>query len=218
MAIAASRGHAEAVSILVAFGADAGGKMQNGRAALHHVGLGGDTNAPAELTVLRHFIGGLRAAGQLDAFAGWNDALGDNGDSPLDLLQTEAAQNSDDMAAKRELQKLLWEGGSRCATPADKIYCQIPRERSRIAAAYLAGDGLTVRGRDFRGTVFVFSSPPAELAAQLAAMGWEALLASSEEEFVVLRTRQPLPSDSAGGVYGDGVCGSGRGRGSDIRH
>ena len=194
VAIAASRGHAEAVSILVAFGADAGGKMQNGRAALHYVGLGGDTNAPAQLTVLRHFIGGLRAAGKLDAFAGWNDALGDNGDSPLDLLQTGAAQNSDDMAAKRELQKLLWEGGSRCATPADKTYCQVPRE-SRIAAAYLAGDGLTVSGRDFRGTVFVFSSPPPELAAQLATTGWEALLASSEEEFVVLRTRQPLPSD-----------------------
>ena len=195
VAIAASRGHAEAVSILVAFGADAGGKMQNGRAALHHVGLGGDTNAPAQLTVLRHFIGGLRAAGKLDAFAGWNDALGDNGDSPLDLLQTGAARNSDDMAAKRELQKLLWEGGSRCATPADKTYCQVPREE-RIAATYLAGDGLTVSGRDFRGTVFAFSSPSAESAARLAAAGWEAKLASSEEEFVILRTRRPLPSDA----------------------
>ena len=191
VAIAAARGHAEAVSILVTFGADAGGKTSNNRAALHHIGRGSGDDAPGRLTVLRYFIGGLRAAGKLDTFAGWND--GSFG-RPLDVLQNYAPKPTD--AAAREIQKLLWEGGSRCATPAAKTYCQIPREE-RLAAAYSAGSGLTVRGRDFRGTVFVFSPPSAELNMSLAASGWRTTLESSEEEFLILRTREPEPSDTS---------------------
>ena len=185
VAIAAARGHAEAVSVLVTFGADAGGKTSNGRAALHHVGRGSGDDAPGRLTVLRYFIGGLRAAGKLDTFAGWNAGSGIG--FPLDILQNHAPKPTD--AAAREIQKLLWEGGSRCATQGAKTYCQIPREE-RLVAAYSAGSGLTVRGRDFRGTVFVFSPPSAELNMSLAASGWRATLESSGEEFVILRTPQ----------------------------
>ena len=192
VAIAAARGHAEAVSILVTFGANAGGKTSNNRAALHHIGRGSGDDAPGRLTVLRYFIGGLRAAGKLDTFAGWND--GSFG-RPLDVLQNYAPKNPTNAAA-REIQKLLWEGGSRCVTPAAKTYCQIPREE-RLAAAYSEGSGLTVRGRDFRGTVFVFSPPSAELNMSLAASGWRTTLESSEEEFVILRTREPEPSDTS---------------------
>ena len=192
VAIAAVRGHAEAVSILVTFGADAGGKTSNDRAALHHIGRGSGDDAPGRLTVLRYFIGGLRAAGKLDTFAGWNAGSGIG--FPLDILQNYAPKPTD--AAAREIQKLMWEGGSRCATPAAKTYCQIPREE-RLAAAYSAGSGLTVRGRDFRGTVFVFSPPSAELNMSLAASGWRTTLESSEEEFLILRTREPLPSDTS---------------------
>ena len=158
------------------------------------LGRGSDTDAPSQLTVLRYFIGGLRAAGMLDAFAGWN--AGSDIGRPLEALHGNAVKNSGNLAAKRETQKLLWEGGARCEHPADKTYCQIPREE-QIAAAYSAGDGLTVRGRDFRGTVFVFSPPSAESAARLAAAGWRTTLESSEEELVILRTRQPLPSDAS---------------------
>ena len=191
VAIAASRGHAEAVSVLVTLGAAADGKSQNNRAALHHVGRGSDVNAPGQLTVLRYFIGGLRAAGKLDTFAGWNDGV--NTSRPLDLLQDHAPKPTN--AAARETQKLLWEGGSRCATSVDRTYCQIPREE-RLAAAYSEGSGLTVRGRDFRGTVFVFSPLSAELNMSLAASGWRTTLESSEEEFVILRTREPELSDT----------------------
>ena len=192
VAIAAARGHAEAVSILVTFGADAGGKTSNDRAALHHIGRGSGDDAPGRLTVLRYFIGGLRAAGKLDTFAGWNAGSGIG--FPLDVLQNYAPKNPTNAAA-REIQKLLWEGGSRCGTPGAKTYCQIPREE-RLAAAYSAGSGLTVRGRDFRGTVFVFSPLSAELNMSLAASGWRTTLESSEEEFLILRTREPLPSDT----------------------
>ena len=194
VAIAASRGHAEAVSVLVTLGADAGGKSQNNRAALHHVGRGSEDDAPGQLKVLRYFIGGLRAADKLDTFAGWNDEV--NTSRPLDLLQNNAVKNSSHLAAKRETQKLLWEGGSRCATQGAKTYCQIPREE-RLAAGYSAGSGLTVKGSDFRGTVFVFSPLSAELNMSLAASGWRTTLKSSEEEFVIMRTREPLPSDTS---------------------
>ena len=193
VAIAAARGHAEVVSILVTFGADAGGKTSNDRAALHHIGRGSGDDAPGRLTILRYFIGGLRAAGKLDTFAGWNAGSGIG--FPLDVLQNYAPKNPTNAAA-REIQKLLWEGGSRCGAPAAKTYCQIPREE-RLAAAYSAGSGLTVRGRDFRGTVFVFSPPSAELNMSLAASGWRTTLESSEEEFLILRTREPLPSDTS---------------------
>ena len=176
------------------FGADAGGKSQNNRAALHHVGRGSEDDAPGQLKVLRYFIGGLRAADKLDTFAGWNDEV--NTSRPLDLLQNNAVKNSSHLAAKREIQKLLWEGGSRCATQGAKTYCQIPREE-RLAAGYSAGSGLTVKGSDFRGTVFVFSPPSAELNMSLAASGWRTTLKSSEEEFVILRTREPEPSDTS---------------------
>ena len=90
------------------------------------------------------------------------------------------------------MQRLLYEAGGRCN--GGGIYCNVPRE-SLFAAAYAAGDGLTVRGRDFRGTVFVYSAPSAELNVSLAAGGWRATLESSGEEFVILRTRQQSSLD-----------------------
>ena len=197
VALAAQKGFPELVSILVTFGLDPGGTYAapNNRGVLHLVGRNSDVSAPLQLRILRHWIGGLRVAGKLDAFFGWNDKVNIGGPrGPLEALQVYAPKPTD--AAAREIQKLLWEGGSRCETPAGLTYCQVPRE-SRFAAAYSAGDGLTVRGRDFRGTVFVYSAPSAELNVSLAALGWRATLESSGEEFVILRTRQQSSLDAS---------------------
>ena len=196
VALAAQSGFPELVSILVTFGMDPGGTYAapNNRGVLHLVGRNSDVSAPLQLRILRHWIGGLRAAGKLDSFFGWNNKANIGGlRGPLEALQLYAPKPTD--AAARETQKLLWEGGSRCDNPAGLTYCQVPRE-SRFAAAYSAGDGLTVRGRDFRGTVFVYSAPSAELNMSLAASGWRATLGSSGEEFVILRTRQQSSLDA----------------------
>ena len=197
VALAAQKGFPELVSILVTFGMDPGGTYAapNNRGVLHLVGRNSDRSAPLQLRILRHWIGGLRVAGKLDSFSGWNDKANIGGlRGPLSALQIYAPKPTG--VAAREIQKLLWEGGARCETPADLTYCQIPRE-SRFAAAYSAGDGLTVRGRDFRGTVFVYSAPSAELNVSLAASGWRATLESSGEEFVILRTRQQSSLDAS---------------------
>ena len=161
------------VSVLLVFGGEPGRAERDNRSVLHHAAAGGGENARVQLRLLRHFLGGLDAAGKAGDFDGWN-AAGDGGANPprpLDLLNDSAGAPTAD---KLEIQALLYERGARCAAPAGKSYCGIPDEvvRVPINAPKKSGEVLTVTSRDFGGASFELLLPDAEVMATLSARGW----------------------------------------------
>ena len=189
--VAAVQGHAEAVSVLLAFGADPSGRLDNGRQVLHIVGRGADskTAAPAQLRILRHFIGGLEAAGKAELFGGWN-AGADIG-RPLDALQNYGAHIPEDQISKREMQALLYERGARCVNPGVRAYCQIPVEVRLISTADLptSGAALTVTARYYGGASFGMRLPNASALATLTRRGWAMELLTDPPQRVGCRER-----------------------------
>ena len=196
--IAASLGRAELVSILLTFGVNPGGRTQNDRNVLHHIGRGSANNAPSLLRVLRHFLGGLGVAGKGESFDGWNAPS--NIGIPLDLLDVYADDTAADLAEKREIQELLYERGARCSgAPGLRAYCQIPIER-RGAPAHApetVGGVLTLVARDFGGAVFDFAPLERDALAALAAGGWRLDLVSAAlpRQAVLTRIRASAPGD-----------------------
>ena len=173
LAQAATSGHAAAVSILLTFGADPDGRLADERGVLHLVGWNSNATAPLQLRILRHFIGGLEVAGKTGSFDGWNsDPAGEDYGRPLDALQDRGAGIQEDLAAKREIQALLYERGAECEIPGNKTFCQIPEVSLPVAIPAATGDALTVTVRDFGGTSFDLSLPDADAIATLNARGW----------------------------------------------
>ena len=171
MGLAGSKGYAEAVSVLLVFGADPDGRTGDNRSVLHHAAAGSGENAPVQLRLLRHFLGGLDAAGKAGAFDGWNAANPPNLPRPLDALNDNAGKATAD---KLEIQALLYERGARCAAPAGKPYCETPGETVRVPInPPESGDILTVTSRDFGGETFELLLPDAEAMATLSARGWQ---------------------------------------------
>ena len=196
--IAANLGRAELVSILLTFGVNPGGRTQNDRNVLHHIGRRSANNAPSLLRVLRHFLGGLGVAGKGESFDGWNAPS--NIGIPLDLLDVYADDTAADLAEKREIQELLYERGARCSgAPGLRAYCQIPIER-RGAPAHApetVGGVLTLVARDFGGAVFDFAPLERDALAALAAGGWrlDFVSAALPRQAVLTRIRASAPGD-----------------------
>ena len=154
VAHAAARRHGGAVSVLITFGMDPQGRSANpNRMALHHVGRGADNYAPDMLEVLRHFIGALSVAGELEGFDGWN-AGADLG-PPLLALDANARNTGDaNLSSKMEIHSLMYERGARCGVvPPEARYCGVPVERVE-APAPLSGPALTITARTVAGAEF----------------------------------------------------------------
>ena len=187
-------GHAEAVSVLVAAGFDpnleADGYYPLSWIALF--GAAGERDGDAGLNVtpdmpevLRHFIGGLHAAGLADSFDGWNAASLYG--APLDDLNEN--QRPDNPAAN-EVHALMYERGGRCADSEGVRFCEVPVENVLAgSAADFSGPVLTLFARDFGGAVFSMPAPDSEKTAELAASGWtlHADSSASPERVVLFR-------------------------------
>ena len=196
LAAAAESGHAAAVSVLLTFGVNPDGRDSNNRGVLHIVGQSGGSSAPAQLQVLRHFIGGLEVAGKTDSFNGWNAGSGVG--RPLDALQNNGVGVVEALAERREIQALLYERGARCATPAEKTYCQIPADAALIPAIAPSTTGpvltITVTRRAFGGASFDLRLPDAGALTALTMRGWDMTLAADPPSRVVVSRTRPLLS------------------------
>ena len=166
--VAALTRRAHAVSILLAAGLDPRARS-GGRAVLHHVGREAGLYAPEMLDVLRHFIGGLHAAGRANSFNDWNESS-DIG-RPLNALADYATSES--IAERREIAALMHERGARCSGLETSSYCRLPVEiRDARLGVNDADWAMTLTARDFGGAVFSLLPPDAGKAAELKARGW----------------------------------------------
>ena len=198
LAAAAESGHAAAVSVLLTFGVNPNGRGSNNRGVLHFVGQNSGASAPTQLQVLRHFIGGLEVAGKTDSFNGWNAGSGVG--RPLDALQNNGVGVVEALAERREIHALLYERGARCATPAEKTYCQIPADAALIPAIAPSTTGpvltITATRRAFGGASFDLRLPDAGALTILNGRGWDMTLAADPPSRVVVsRTRALLSGD-----------------------
>ena len=189
--------HAHAVSILAAAGLNPSA-LSNGYAVLHHVGEQSGIYAPEMLDVLRHFIGGLHAAGLAHSFNGWNqwERIG----RPLNAVANYATLES--VAERRETASLLYERGARCYGPFAwrSSYCRVPTEfRDARIGANEADWSLTLTARDFGGAVFSLLPPDAGKAAELESRGWSLRVdaAATPDEAVLSRARFGEESEAA---------------------
>ena len=187
---------AHAVSILLTAGLDPNDRS-GGRAVLHHVGRKVDLYAEGMLDVLRHFIGGLHAAGLANSFDGWNDRAA-NLRGPRDALSSYGPQEP--TSAALEIAALMHERGARCSPPATSAYCRIPVESRRARIGGDAADwALTLTARDFGGAVFTMPPPDAGKMAELTARGWRlrANAAATPDEMILSRARPGTESEEA---------------------
>ena len=171
LATAAALLHAEVVSVLIIFGADPDGRDADGHGAPHLAAAAVASDPQGALAMLRHFIGGLSAAGRTSEFASWNPSVG--GETPLDALHDNAIINDDNLNEKGELHALLYERGSRCSAPGDKRYCRLPFESYVSPEAPAAGGVLTMTARGVADEAFASPLLDAERAAALSSAGWE---------------------------------------------
>ena len=171
--LSAANGHSSAMSILLTFGMDpggmGGGSGRTGWAALHHIAQGADYNATESLTLLRSFIGGLREAGRLGSFAGWN-AESDSVGRPLDVFHEAAILNEDSLEEKEAMYELFYLRGAECADPGDKRYCGLPREEHSFLNVGATGPVVTLVGIGAGSEMFVL--PGYARTVELYQAGW----------------------------------------------
>ena len=196
LALAAFHRNWQAVSVLITAGANLDGRAIANRAVLHHVGRNSDQFAPQMLEVLRHFLGGLEDAGRIGEFNtadGWNIST-DLG-RPLDALQN----NGGNTEETREIHRLLYERGARCASPGNKQYCQLPVVESAALGPNAPGAVLTFSARDAFGWEFDLSLPDSGVLSSLAVSGWTLALSSAERPHraVLSRSRSREGDDAA---------------------
>ena len=218
--LSAFNGQHFALSVLLTFGMNPKGRTSAARSALGYIGrfagTAGDGTAgpgsevdgirrgaaihydpPKALRVLRYYIGGLRTAGKLSSFDGWNEpTTGYSGRTALENFHVYASDNNGFDAEKLEIHSLLYENGARCvdSARASGRYCEIPvrGEVSRGGVPWTPGFAvLTVTAR--AGSRF--GSPPVTMAvaASLAADGWTLAVETTPEpdELVLSRSRAP---------------------------
>ena len=192
--LAALRGHAAALSVLLTFGVSPGAR-HGGRGALHYAARHADIPETG-LEVLRHFMGGLSVAGKLEGFDGWNSDSGlDTGrDRPLDDFQSQAtlavAGTEGDL---REMHSLLYERGARCESPGTLTYCGVPTSDAAATGTRWSGAVFTVTARAGLGFKALAGGASGR---SLSAEGWAVLVERGRdpEELVVHRTRRPRGS------------------------
>ena len=218
--LSAFNGQHFALSVLLTFGMNPKGRTSAARSALGYIGrfagTAGDGTAgpgsevdgirrgaaihydpPKALRVLQYYIGGLRTAGKLSSFDGWNEpTTGYSGRTALENFHVYASDNNGFDAEKLEIHTLLYENGARCvdSAKASGRYCEIPvrGEVSRGGVPWTPGFAvLTVTAR--AGSRF--GSPPVTMAvaASLAADGWTLAVETTPEpdELVLSRSRSP---------------------------
>ena len=171
--LSAANGHSSAMSILLTFGMDpggmGGGSGRTGWAALHHIAQGADYNATESLMLLQSFIGGLREAGRLGSFAGWN-AESDSVGRPLDVFHEAATLNEDSLEEKEAMYELFYLRGAECADPGDKRYCGLPREEYSFLNVGATGPVVTLVGIGAGSEMFVL--PGYARTVELYQAGW----------------------------------------------
>ena len=194
--LAAHRNNAGIVSILITFGFDPSGRGGTGGrvdwTAPHHAAAAAENNAPRGLNMLQHFIGGLHESGRLTLFADWN--ADSNQGRPLDILQSGASANADNLEEKLEMHSLLYELGATCASDTTG-YCGVPAEDFSASEVQGLGGVFTITARMFSGFAATLVSESA--ASVLTASGWGLTLVSdaAPEELVLTRARAAVPSD-----------------------
>ena len=206
--------HVEAVSVLLTAGFHPDGRRGT-RSVLHQVGRKSDLYAPEMLAVLRSFIGGLNASGQVDSFDGWNASS--NVGRPLEAFNSYATRSESLQPVVREIQALMYERGAECAVPGDAPYCQVPVEeifegdlREGFDATFV-GDVLTLFARDYGGSVFTLALPDAGTAGALEGEGWTLRAESGSPHRVVLSRFRADGGGKRGAFDGDDGCGGGSG-------
>ena len=230
--LAAFNGQYHALYVLLTFGMNPKGEANGGvhrrRSALGYItrftGTAGDLDPgtarvsengirrgtavhydpPKALNVLRAYINGMRDAGVLSSFDGWNEqttGYPDDNSTPertaLENFQTYASASSSPIGPffgeeKDEIHALLYENGARCdSSRASGKYCELPVRAvvEREGAAWTGGVfTVTARaGSRFRAPVV---SPAVSQA--LAGNGWTLAVSAAPDELVVLRSRRPL--------------------------
>ena len=180
-ALSAANGHSSAMSILVTFGWDPGGTGGGAErtewTALHHIADSVRGNATVALESLRLFIGGLREAGKLGSFSGWN-ASSEAVTPPLDIFNREAVLTGEESSEEKlAMYELFYTYGAECAVdesatfPRDYIYCGgVPREEHSYLNVGATGPVVTISGFGVEGEEFVLPSPA--VTARLFEYGW----------------------------------------------
>ena len=195
-ALAAARLRGPALSVLVTLGFDPEGTNAQGRTPAHVIAFGAETTAPMMLTVLRHFIGGLDAAGKLLSFAGWQTAGPGSAGLPLESFNERATANNLHAEAKAEMHALFFEAGAYCTAPVGtRPYCMVPATYHHpIASEGLPGGAVyTITARAF-AKFDIHSGGGFGEGATLAALGWT--LALDAEVAVLSRTRRATDEES----------------------
>ena len=185
--LAALEGRAVAVSILLTAGA-APDETANGRTVPHHAARRVASDEEEALDILRHFIGGMHAAGLASSDAGWNNSS-DIG-RPLDALAAYAPRPP--TAAALEMAELMYERGARCASATVWAYCGIPVDRHDARIGWgESGWALTLTARGFGGAVFTLPPPDAGKVAELERIGltFRADTAADPDELIASLTR-----------------------------
>ena len=217
-------GHAEAVSVLVAAGFDPNSRS-DGYYPLTWIALFGaagesDGDLGLNLTpdmpeVLRHFIGGLNAAGLADSFDGWNaESLYG---APLDDLNEHSRP---DNPAANEVHALMYERGARCSSSVAVKFCLVPVENVLArSAADFSGPVLTLFARDFGGAAFSMPPPDSAKAAELAASGWtlHADSSANPERVVLFRVGGKNGGKSADATFTITMASPSRGAAREFR-
>ena len=207
--VAALNRRASAVSILITFGMSPHGRANGLRLPeliMGELRLNTSTTPMTQLPILDHFIGGMRVAGVLQNFRGWN---GGGGSNPLDQLQhfvtnsaTRArAAGANQQAALAEMHALLYEHGTRCVSNIFRNqvrpYCFPPMREFSFSKIRRVQPLTTLHARDSSG----FHNPPVSGAVSVALSnnGWGLELNAEPEPdaLVFSRVRVPRQSDSS---------------------
>ena len=171
--LSAANGHWSAMSILLTFGMNAdgrgGGSGREEWAALHHIADSVRGDAAGALGALRGFVGGLRAAGRLGSFAGWNAVSGSVG-RPLDVFNDAAVADDDGLDDKTAMYELFYLNGAECSAPEGRRYCGLPREEHSFLNVGATGPVVTLVGVGAASEMFVL--PGHARTVELYQAGW----------------------------------------------
>ena len=171
--VAATLGHSEIVSVLIEAGfnpaAPGGGSGRTSWTALHHIADSVRGDATVALESLRSFVGGLRVAGKLESFEGWNVSAGSDGHA-LDVFHAAAISDSDSQGEKDEMHQLFFLYGAACAAAGDRRYCALPREDYEFLNIARTGPVVTLSGLGAEGEHFAL--PDGARTAELHELGW----------------------------------------------
>ena len=171
---AARNNRAQAVSILIAVGADPAARTPGVSRQVPHLAA-----IDGHLELLRHYIA---AIGQVGRSYDWND-VESSGYTPLDWVQTYQGSRP---VERREIAALIYERGGRCAIQSGTYCDNVPSEtRNTVIADDAQGDVLTIIARDFGAAQFDLSLPDENALTVLASIGLSLRLQTERPQRIV---------------------------------